>query len=284
MGSSRDSSARRRGRVLVATLAGWLAGCTYYVPYTHRPQTILVPEDEELELGVGIYGDVLAVSTVSVNEPQLALVREVGERLAAVSERPQLAWEFTLVEADEAEAVALPGGKVLVYSGMLPVAEDTAGLAAVLGHEIAHVLARHGAERMTQRMFADAFVSALAGPFGIAYALPAALGFSLTSELGYVLPFSREHEREADRIGLMLMAKAGYDPQQAIAFWARFQGTQNLPELIASHPNPESRLADLQTWLPEAEGYFAAAEAAPVRELDRSSRRDLRAQRAAAGR
>src|SRR5438477_4241828 len=208
----------RRAAVALAVLA--LIACTR-APYTRRSQLILVSGQEENELGARAFNDVLSKSRIdqaaTVNRP----VDEVGQRIARVADRPDYRWRFVVIDDPKQQnAFALPGGKVAVYTGIFPLAEDTSGLAVVLGHEIAHALARHGAERMSQGLVAQAGGSLLGawlggGP-GPNTLLPA---YGLGAQLGVLLPYSRTQESEADHIGLLLMARAGYDPRGALAFW-----------------------------------------------------------------
>ena len=176
-----------------------------------------------MTLGARAYRELLAGETISPDIELQAAVREVGEGIAAVAERPDYEWEFALIEADEANAFALPGGKVVMYTGLLRFARDSAGLAAVIGHEVAHALARHAAERLSQRRIIDALASGATGAIGLpglGHLAVVALGLGV--RVGYELPFSRAQELEADHIGLILMARAGYDPQQAFDW----QGTR----------------------------------------------------------
>ena len=222
-----------------------------------------------MALGAGAYRELLEAETVSADVELQAAVREVGERIAAVAERPDYQWEFALIEADEANALALPGGKVVVYTGLLPFAQNSAGLAAVIGHEVAHALARHGAERLSQRRIIDALASGATAAIGLpGLGHLAVLALGLGVQVGYELPFSRAQELEADHIGLILMARAGYDPQQALYLWQRFAAAEKQTiEFLSTHPSPATRLEDMRLWLPEAQAYFQAPGAAPVREL-----------------
>jgi predicted Zn-dependent protease len=199
-------------------------------------------------------------------------VREVGERIARAAQKPSYHWEFAVIKKDEANAFALPGGKVAVYTGIFPLAQDTAGLAAVVGHEVGHVLARHAGERMSQGLLLDVVLSLGAAALGgsspeTRRLIYQALG--LGAQIGYVLPFSRSQEAEADYIGLLLMAKAGYDPEAALVLWQRFaeHDKQRPPELLSTHPDPATRARNMRKWLPEAKKYYLATTPAPVRPL-----------------
>lgn len=260
-------------------LVGWVtvfsvcvAACAT-VPFTQRSQLLLTSEAQEVALGVEAYRHVLQEEKV-VTDPRLtAPVREVGRRIAAVANRPDYAWEFNVIDAPTvANAAVLPGGKVLVYSGLFPVARDTAGLAAVMGHEVAHAIARHGGERMSQGMVLEMVGSGLAVAFQSAspakqQAILAAFGVG--SQVGVVLPFGRNQESEADRIGMTLMAKAGYDPVAALELWERFEAQSSGaggPEWLSTHPSYGTRQANIRKWIPEARQHLPA-EAAPVERL-----------------
>jgi predicted Zn-dependent protease len=228
------------------------------VPVTGRQQLILVSAQEENRLGISAYREVLKEERMS-RDPQLnALVRRVGERIAAVAERPDFDWEFRVIDKDVANAFALPGGKVAVYTGILPYTETEAGLAVVMGHEVAHALARHGGERMSRTIIAQLGLAAVQA--GLQTSNPAVVqGIGLAYGVGVELPFNRSQESEADHIGLILMAKAGYDPRQAIPFWQRMEAGQRQggpPEFLSTHPSGETRQAQLREWLPEALRYY----------------------------
>lgn len=247
-----------------------LTACAH-APYTDRLQLMTVSEDSERAFGAAAYQTMLSNLPVSRDPVLNAVLLEVGERLAAVAARPDYQWEFALLEDPQANAFALPGGKVAVCTGLIPIAKDSGGLAAVLAHEIAHALARHGAERLSQSHLIEALTGAATSAVPVpGLDIVAALALGVGVRVGYELPFSRAQESEADRIGLILMAKAGYDPNQALELWQRFEaaeGTSRI-EFLSTHPNPGKRREDLVTWLPEAQAYFAAAvPPAPMREL-----------------
>jgi predicted Zn-dependent protease len=236
-------------------------------PITGRQQLILVSSAEENQMGVTAYQQVLREETVSTDRRVNALVTGVGQRIAAVADQPDFAWEFRVIDKNVANAFALPGGKVAVYTGILPYTQTAEGLAVVMGHEVAHALARHGAERMSQTLLAQVGLTAV--QVGLGNSDPAIMkGVGLAYGVGVELPFNRKQESEADHIGLILMAKAGYDPRTAIPFWQRMaagQG-QGSPEFLSTHPSGETRLKQLQEWMPEA-----------LRHYHRSSRRQRQA-------
>lgn len=238
----------------------WLYGCQT-APLTGRQQLILLSEAEETQMGLSAYQQVLQEEPISRDARHNALVTQVGQRIAAVADRPDYAWEFRVIEKNVANAFALPGGKVAVYTGLFKYTQNEAGLAAVLAHEVAHALARHGAERVSQNMLGQLTMTALqaglrTGDSGIMQ------GIALAYGLGVELPFNRSQESEADHIGLILMAKAGYDPHEAIALWERMEAGQQSarpPEFLSTHPSASTRIAQLEQWLPEALRYYTRA-------------------------
>ena len=228
-------------------------------PVTGRQQLILVSASEENQMGVTAYQQVLREERVSTDQRTNALVMKVGQRIAAVADRPDFDWEFRVIDKNVANAFALPGGKVAVYTGILPYTQTEDGLAVVMGHEVAHALARHGAERMSQTLLTQVGLTAI--QVGLRTSDPAIMqGIGLAYGVGVELPFNRQQESEADHIGLILMAKAGYDPRAAMPFWQRMaagQG-QGSPEFLSTHPSGETRLKQLQEWMPEALRYYQA--------------------------
>jgi predicted Zn-dependent protease len=249
-----------RRAVLLLVLG--LVGCTA-APYTRRSQLILVSPDEEAELGARAFNEVLSKSRVDARPAVSKPVEEVGRRIARAANRPDYRWRFVVIDdPKQVNAFALPGGKVAVYTGLFPVAENTNGLAVVLGHEIAHALARHGAERMSQGVVAQAGQSLLGAVLGNRPGTNAILAaYGVGAQVGVLLPYSRTQESEADHIGLLLMAQAGYDPRGALAFWQRMEraGGANPPEFLSTHPSHGSREQQIEAWLPEAMRYYQAA-------------------------
>lgn len=246
-----------------------IAACVT-VPYTQRSQLVLLSEAEEMKLGADAYQEVLAEEKV-VRDPKIvSLVTGVGQRIAAVASKSEYQWQFTVIDdPKQANAFALPGGKVAVYTGIFPIARDTAGLAAIIAHEVSHAIARHGAERMSQGVVAQ--IAATGVAIGLGGQDPAVRNgvmqaFGLGVQVGAILPFGRAQESEADRIGLILMAKAGYDPSAALALWQRFEeaGRAGPPEFLSTHPSYGTRIQQITKWLPEAGQYYNARNAAPV--------------------
>jgi len=231
------------------------------VPLTGRKQLRTMKPAQEMQLGLQSYKQILADNGGNVMQSgqEVDLVRSIGARIAsaAAPEDPGFDWAFNVIDSPQANAFALPGGYTAVYTGLLPVAQNEDGLAVVMGHEVAHALAHHGAERMAQQnmqRIVGAGVSMGAG--GMDYgAQRAVMGvFGGISQYGFALPFSRKHESEADYIGLVLVARACYDPREAPKLWERMgaQGGQTPPEFQSTHPSPDTRVNDFKTWMPEA--------------------------------
>lgn len=267
---------RRRHPVALALVLPLAVGCAS-APYTHRSQFILLPESQDAQLGAQAYHQILAKSRLVTDPAVVGAVREVGERIAHVADRPDYRWDFTVIDDPKTvNAFALPGGKVAVYSGLLPVAKNTAGLAAVLAHEVAHAIARHGAERTSQVMGAQVLGTALS--VGLSGTDPQTANailqlYGLGAQVGVLLPWSRTQESEADHIGLILMAKAGYDPAAALDLWQRMESRaaqsneQTPPEFLSTHPAYGTRQQDIRAWLPEARRYLQPDAGAVVKPL-----------------
>lgn len=227
-------------------------------PITGRKQMLLVPESQELALGLSSFQDVTQKEPASENAKYVELVSRVGQRIAQVADRPDYQWEFRVIKSETQNAFCLPGGKVAVYEGIIPICATEAGLAVVMSHEVAHALARHGGERMSQNMAVDAGKQALSYlTLKQAETRKAIIdqAYGLSTKYGVLLPYSRQHESEADHIGVMLMAKAGYDPKEAPRFWTRFGGAKKdgqPVEFLSTHPADERRARDLANLVPEA--------------------------------
>ena len=258
---------------VLGVLAALLTACET-APVTGRSQVMLVGESEERQMGLQAYREVLAREKMSNDARVNALVQKVGKRIADAAEHPphelwrapRFRWEFRTVDKSEPNAFCLPGGKVVVYTGILPITRTEAGLAVVIGHEVAHALARHGAERMSDQMVAQAGAAAAGVALSATVsgrsrtylpAMMAAVGAGAT--VGYILPMSRAQESEADRIGLVLMAMAGYDPREAVGVWERMRAANaggGKAEWLSTHPADSTRIADIRRWLPEALKYY----------------------------
>ncbi len=259
---------------LVLTLGAGLSCST--VPLTGRKQLNLVPDSEMLSTSFQQYGDFVKKNNVSKDRSGQERVRTVGTRIKGAVEEYMganglgdrlkgYAWEFNLVESNEVNAWCMPGGKVVVYTGILPLTRDEQGLAVVLGHEIAHAIAEHGNERMSQEMIAQFGGSALSELLKSKPAETQQLWmgvFGAGAQYGVLLPYSRTHESEADHLGLIFMAMAGYDPNGALDFWQRMAATNKgnaPPEFMSTHPADETRIAQIRQNLPEALKHYRPA-------------------------
>jgi metalloendopeptidase OMA1, mitochondrial len=245
-----------------------LGGCATE-PVTGRKQLMLVSSGEELQLGLTEFEKLKGSVPLSKDAKAQDMVKRVGQRIAAVAELPNAQWEFVLFESAEPNAFCLPGGKVGVYTGILPITQDEAGLATVLGHEVAHAAAHHGAERMSEAM-----VMSTAGNMASSY-----LGgskpdvqpyfdsaYGVGSQVLRALPHSRSQEARADQIGLIYMARAGFDPEAAVGFWQRFaeynrtHGGNDTVWFLRTHPLDADRIANLKKYLPQAKQEFRPAK------------------------
>jgi predicted Zn-dependent protease len=253
--------------LVAASIAG-LAGCST-VPMTGRRQVNLVSSSEMTALAAQEYGQFLKENPPSRDAASTARVRAVGERIrlavesymsgAGLSSRLSgYQWQFNLVENEQVNAWCMPGGRVVVYSGLLPVAQDDTGLAVVMGHEIAHAIAEHGSERMSQQMIAQLGGVALEVALQEKPSETRAMwqqAYGVGAQVGALLPFSRVQESEADRLGLIFMAMAGYDPRQAPEFWKRMAGAKGggaPPEFLSTHPSDQTRIRAIEELVPEA--------------------------------
>jgi predicted Zn-dependent protease len=270
-------------RVLVRSWRTWLSlsllGMTLWscstVPLSGRSQLNLVSESEMQSMSYTQYDQFLKENTLSTDAKNTALVKHVGARIQGAVEAymaknklsDQLAgykWEFNLVHNEEINAWCMPGGKVVVYDGLLPITRDENGLAVVLGHEIAHAVAHHGAERMSQGMVEQGLGEALSVALANKPAQTQQLwmtAFGVGAQFGAMLPFSRQQESEADHLGLVFMAMAGYDPNGAVTLWERMSqsGGAKPPEILSTHPADATRIANLKKLMPEAMTYYKAA-------------------------
>jgi predicted Zn-dependent protease len=230
---------------------------------------ILVSDEQMAELGEQSYQEILHTEKISTDKAMTAKIVEIGKNIARASGQ-NYAWEFNLLDSKTINAFCLPGGKVGVYTGILKVAQTNAGLAAVLGHEVAHAVAKHGAERVSQGLI-------LQGALG---AVDIALkdqknknlilgGLGLGAQFGVLMPYSRKHESEADEIGLIYMAKAGYDPREAISLWKRMaeNGSGGMPEFLSTHPDPLKRAAALERQLPKVMPIYESSKKIPTANL-----------------
>jgi len=257
--------------ILIILVVGVIISCSI-VPFTGRKQLSMVPESEMIAMGLASYNEFMTENKVSTDRSDVSLVIEVGTRISTAVEfyfasnsmaarLDGYKWEYSLVESAVPNAFCLPGGKIVIYSGILPYTVDKNGLAVVISHEIAHAVARHGNERMSQQLLLQLGGIALneavkdkpeetKSIYNTVYGLGA--------QMGVVLPYSREHEYEADKIGLIFMALAGYDPQSAVEFWERMSsiGGNKPPEFLSTHPSDANRIRKIKEALPEILQYY----------------------------
>ncbi len=265
---------RTRGKVfsslLTILLLSIIGGCVK-APGTARDQLVFISEEKEITLGLTAFREVLKYSRLSSDPELTMMVNRVGRRIAKAAQKPEYNWEFALIQADDQiNAFALPGGKVAVYTGILKVTKTEAGLATVMAHEVAHALQRHGAERYSRGILEQiGQLGAMAGAAAGGIDPGVAVGAMSAYGVGVSLPNSRAQESEADYIGLQLMAKAGYDPREAVDFWERMSGcprkmigkfcfrTKNsIPEFLSTHPSDITRIKNIEAWVPGAMKYY----------------------------
>ena len=243
------------------------------VPVTGRQQLSIIPASQMMSMSYQQYNQFLTENKLSSNKTKTAMIKNVGSKIQKAVEKyfaqnnlsshlKGYQWEFNLVESNDVNAWCMPGGKVVFYTGILPICQTDEGVAVVMGHEIAHAVAEHGGERMSQGL-----VTQLGG-IGLSIALkdkPSETqelwmtAFGVGTQLGVMLPFSRLHESEADNLGLIFMAMAGYNPQVAVDFWKRMSAQKNgsaPPEFLSTHPSDDTRIRDLQKLLPDAMKYY----------------------------
>ena len=245
-------------------LAGLINGCTT-VDETGRKQLRLVSPSQEMQLGLSSFEELKKQTPISKDAEANALVQRVGARIAAVAKLEGAQWEFVVFDSKEPNAFCLPGGKVGVYTGILPIAKTEAGLATVIGHEVAHASLHHGAERMSEAMamqLGGQLVGAATTSADPRLQSAVALAYGAGAKVGRELPHSRAQELEADRVGMRYMARAGYNPEEALRFWERFAqygakaGASSVPGFLRTHPIDEVRIKELQKWLPEAKAQL----------------------------
>ena len=238
------------------------------VPLTGRRQVLLVSDQEIFQAGLVQYNEYLAGATLSSDKTSTSIVKNVGTKLAVAtesylhangyeSEISNFAWEFNLVKDTQVNAFCMPGGKIVVYEGLLTVAKTEAELAVVLGHEIAHAVAKHSNERMSQQILAEYGMAILSGALSkksAAVQETATTVFGLGAQLGMMLPYSRKHEYEADYMGIVFMEIAGYDSAAAVEFWQKMAslGGSSVPEFLSTHPSDAKRIANLQKNMEQA--------------------------------
>jgi predicted Zn-dependent protease len=261
-----------RNILLLTILILFAQGCTN-VPITGRRQLNIVPDSTIEKMAAQEYDSFVQQNKVSANSSQTAMVKTVGSRVASAVERWARAnnysdkvsgykWEFTLIDDPSLNAWAMPGGKIVVYTGLMNIISESAELATVMSHEVAHVVAGHGNERMSQGLIVNL------GGMGLSAALSKKpdetanlfmKAYSVGTQYGVLLPYSRVHETEADRLGLIFMSMAGYNPNAAVGFWQKMSAASTgskPPELLSTHPSDKTRIANIQRAIPEAMTYY----------------------------
>lgn len=252
--------------VACTILIAWVTGCST-VPVTGRHQLTLISASQEMELGLSSFEQLKKETPINKDPALNAMVQRVGKQIARVAspDMPNATWEFVVFESQEANAFCLPGGKVGIYTGILPITKTEAGLATVIGHEVAHATARHGGERISQAMLMQTGGQVLSTAVSAAdptWQSITQIAYGVGTKVGIELPHSRSQESEADHIGLIYMARAGYDPNEAVAFWQRFQsythqaGGTGGPSFLRTHPLDETRIRQLRELMPNAEIEF----------------------------
>lgn len=253
--------------IVLAMAIGLSAGCTT-VPETGRKQVVLISAGEEMQLGLSEFEKIKKSTPVSSDPAHNNLVKSVGGKIAGVAPVPNAKWEFVVFDKpDTPNAFALPGGKVGIYSGILPITKNEAGLATVMAHEVAHVVARHGGERISEGLLVQLGGLALSQAYNTKPEATQALinaAYGVGSTVAVMLPHSRRQELEADQLGLIYMARAGYNPREAVDFWKRFSqhkgggGGKNIA-FLSTHPLDEERIKQLESLLPQAEAEYKKA-------------------------
>lgn len=258
--------------LLISLLLAVVVGACSTVPGTGRSQLLLLSSGQEMKLGAQAYTEMLVHERVITSGNDAAMVQRIGERIAQSaiellpeSDAKRFRWEFKLIDDPQMiNAWALPGGKTAVYTGLLPITGDEDSLAIVMGHEVAHAIARHGNERMSHGMVLQ--LGMLGADMGMRDMDPddramIMAGLGVGANIGVMLPFSRSHESEADEIGLMLAANAGYHPEASIGLWQRMGAASSgsPPEWLSTHPSSETRIRRLQALMPEANKLYRRA-------------------------
>ena len=251
--------------VTMALAVLFIVGACVTIPETGRSQLVAIPDGYMNQMGDKAFADMKAQEKISKNPKINQIVREIGEKIARASDK-NYDWEFVVFDSDEVNAFCLPGGKVGVYTGLLTVAKTNAGLATVMGHEVAHAVARHGAERATQSLIVSGTLlsmeQVIQDPKYRQLAM-AALGVGV--QFGLILPFSRSHESEADAIGLAYMARAGFEPEESVKLWARMaEGGKRPPEWLSTHPDPARRARDLASRMDKAREIYSRSAKVPT--------------------
>ena len=248
----------------------FLAACSS-VPLTGRKQMLLVSDSEVLSSSLTQYSDYMKTATKSTSKNGSVMVTRVGKKIAAATEQylknngleseiKNFSWEFNLVKDDQVNAFCMPGGKIVVYEGLMQLVDSDDELAVVVGHEVAHAVAKHSNERMSQQLMAQYGAQIIGQALSNKSAAVQQIGnsvYGLGAQYGVMLPFSRKHESEADYMGLVFMTMAGYNPEVAVNFWQKLSAGKSgaTPEFMSTHPSDATRISDIQKYLPELEKY-----------------------------
>ncbi|MCR4765029.1 MAG: M48 family metallopeptidase, partial [Bacteroidaceae bacterium] len=245
------------------------------VPITGRKQLNLVSDEEVLSSSLSQYSSYIKGAKISGNTTQSAMVTRVGKKIAAATESylkangladeiKNFSWEFNLVQDDQLNAFCMPGGKIVVYEGLMKIISSDDELAVVVGHEVAHAVAKHSNERMSQQMLAQYGAQVLSGALSNKSAAVQSIAgqvYGIGAQYGMMLPFSRKHESEADYMGMVFMTIAGYNPDVAVGFWQKMSagGQSSVPEFMSTHPSDQTRINDIQKNLPEIKKKYGKA-------------------------
>ena len=248
----------------------FLAACSS-VPLTGRKQMLLVSDSEVLSSSLTQYSDYMKTATKSTSKNGSVMVTRVGKKIAAATEQylknngleseiKNFSWEFNLVKDDQVNAFCMPGGKIVVYEGLMQLVDSDDELAVVVGHEVAHAVAKHSNERMSQQLMAQYGAQIIGQALSNKSAAVQQIGnsvYGLGAQYGVMLPFSRKHESQADYMGLVFMTMAGYNPEVAVNFWQKMSAGKSgaTPEFMSTHPSDATRISDIQKYLPELEKY-----------------------------
>lgn len=259
-------------KISLLAVAIFMLACGSTNPFTGKKTLSLIPNSQIFPAALAQYNQVIQKSNIETGTADAAMIERVGQKIAKAAERWLTArghasdlkgynWEFKLIKSDQVNAWAMPGGKIAFYTGILPIAKTETGIAAIMGHEVVHALANHGQQRMSAAQIQQ--IAGVAGSVALSGKSQAtqqifAQAFGLGSALGVMLPFSRSHETEADKIGLKLMAIAGYNPDEAANLWRRMKAKSNgqaPPEFLSTHPSNDTRIANLTQWAPQAKAF-----------------------------
>ncbi len=259
-------------KTLIITLLALVFVSCSSVMITGRKQLLLVPESDVVSMSATSYKQFVDSMPASKDAANIALVKKVGKKIARAvfdymkangnaADTANYAWEFNLIKDDAVNAFCMPGGKVVFFEGILPVTKTEAGMAVVMGHEVAHAIAKHSNERMSQQLltqYGAAFTDLMLSNKSAATRQTVNTLYGIGAQVGVVLPYSRKHEYEADHLGVIFMAMAGYDPSESVAFWERMAAVSSgkTPEIMSTHPSDENRIQKMKDFLPEALKYY----------------------------